>query len=155
MNDTTPPRQTYWFPSRAAMTYASPGCALGRWGGTHCSATELDQCLRGGHGLHVSPPQDLSHPWRSVGAARIHPIVLPHSAEPRFIAVVREPVTRLQSEFYWWAHTENGPPLAWTMGAYNASLRREGEDDLAPAFSRWVRSPYNTASDQEQQRERR
>ena len=31
------------------------------------------------------------------------------------------------------------------MGAYNAGLQREGEDDLAAAFSRWVRSPHNTA----------
>ena len=139
----------------------NPGCASGRHGATHCSAAEIDTCLLRGLATQLVHP----NPARPYTISN-RPFLLAEGVLPRFVVVLREPVARLRSEFYWWAVSER--PYNHASSFYNCSSSPIGDWPLelceafaarpaapprspgfanatAAAFVRWLRHPANRA----------
>jgi len=112
-----------WFPSpehidrkQPGQSWNSPGCGKFWYGGTHCGFAETNDCIAAGLARIAQVPRG----WHGLGT----PPLL-------YVAIIREPMLRILSEFYYW-HGELNKPF-WHVSIRNASL------------SQWARSPLNTA----------
>lgn len=110
------PTWSHMFPS-TGWSYHSLGCSSHPKGGAHCTVDELEDCLVGGFATtpnYKYSPQPTSH---------------------KFITILRNPVTRVLSEYYWW--TQPGKVVT----AWPNELILAAKDGL----KEWVLSPYNVA----------
>lgn len=117
------------FPGCADFSH-SPGCGPPEWSPTHCGYDEVDDCLRRGMARDLTKGNRLGAPF---------PAVQPHQ-RPLFATVLRDPVERVISEFYWWKGTAPHK---------NCTRHPQWGKELCQAAQKgieaWVRSPYNIA----------
>jgi hypothetical protein len=98
------------FPSISAHDWNSPGC-MGSdiaYGGTHCTVSEMKQCLTN------------------------RPHLTQNATDLRFYTILRHPVDRVISEYFWW---RTKLPAAWTPGM--VAHRRN--------FTKWILDDTNVA----------
>mmetsp|Transcript_1619 Transcript_1619/g.6230 ORF Transcript_1619/g.6230 Transcript_1619/m.6230 type:complete len:536 (-) Transcript_1619:28-1635(-) len=116
-------RRVHLYPPSRANSYNSPGCARPKYGGTHCGLSQIDDCLA--KGLARGVPEYFTLP----GATR------------RYVTIVREPVARMVSEYYWW----RGPKALshWTAPLVEATLAAATRDE---GLERWAQCDANNAA---------
>mmetsp|Transcript_11139 Transcript_11139/g.21221 ORF Transcript_11139/g.21221 Transcript_11139/m.21221 type:complete len:543 (+) Transcript_11139:69-1697(+) len=118
-------------PSRLVLrnSFQVPGCH--RPGAMHCSYSEIATCLRAGHALTTWNPQGLGR--------------------PKFVVMLRDPVKRLISEFFWgrsnWCLSLE-KSQAWSPGlcqiANAGSLKNHRQLDFKEEeLLEWIHSPFN------------
>ena len=114
------PYSSFWYPPKGSNSWNSPGCMLQKsFGATHCSYSELNNCYNNNFmNSYVNPSQNNVNKW---------------------ISIVRDPVMRVISEYYFWRKTvcnrPIGEPHCWSNELCSV------KDDL----SAWIKSPYNSA----------
>ena len=116
-------------------SFNSPGCRSGAgFGGTHCSYSEIQDCIDKDL-INLNDFEDnyflQSYPRRN------RPEYLDMSAknftEIKYLTIIRHPVTRVLSEYYWW--------LDKCSNAWPRSLCMVGKNSLEA----WIKHPQNTA----------
>ena len=136
-----------WYPNNihSVKSFNTPGCHEGPvYGGTHCSFTEMDTCLKKNYAnLKGSDDQwfRLSYKEREDQVNFPRP---PEISTPEFMienkknifynTILRHPITRVLSEFYWWSTATT------CIGSWPTKLCPDSED-----VATWVSSDYNTA----------
>ena len=118
---------TNWYPNKTTHSWNSPGCIKNRnFGGTHCSVAELTNCVEKGF---------------LEGVSENHKDGEDNVKNPRlnFVTVLRHPVDRVISEYFWWKNPNNinHRPCA---PAWNREMCKVQENITA-----WVLSGHNTA----------
>ena len=98
-----------------------PGCGATFWGGTHCGFAEINDCLE-------------------AGRAQLPARRLPARPSPGFVSIIRDPVDRIMSEFFWWKRGCQAGPQ-WTSELC-AAAQKKG----AAGFRAWALSPFNNAA---------
>lgn len=106
-------------PTCRFQSFNAPGCAAPFYGGTHCGFAELNDCLK-------------------TGRAKLSADLAGHS--PAFVSIIRDPVDRVVSEFFWWKKTCKNTPQ-WTK-----QLCTAGQGKGEAPFRAWLRSPHNNAA---------
>eukprot|EP01104_Vermistella_antarctica_P020587 TRINITY_DN8867_c0_g1_i1.p1 TRINITY_DN8867_c0_g1~~TRINITY_DN8867_c0_g1_i1.p1 ORF type:complete len:604 (-),score=94.83 TRINITY_DN8867_c0_g1_i1:76-1887(-) len=131
-------------------------------GPTHCSYAEILSCLQSHDARFTSSPSVPPHK------------VVPHLRAPHlaFVTLLREPVARVVSEYFWWRHTCNTgvslrswptqlcvdmnvgimdahskvslPPTKRAQASF-AHMEKFTVDEERMRFLAWVKSPYNVA----------
>ena len=113
-----------FFPSLMELSHASFGCMANGAAGTHCGVSEIGTCL-------------------STGAARLSgpAYQLPRPVAPLYVAILREPVQRSISEYFWWRpHCEAKAKLAtWDV------FFPWPQELCMLNLSEWARHPINPA----------
>lgn len=104
-----------WYPDSNTNTWNSLGCREGAtFGGTHCGYSEIKSCMDD------------------------HKATLDYSKLDtiKYFSVIRDPVERVISEYFWWKNKPPGkPPGAWTQSLKHASKN----------FTAWILHADNSA----------
>jgi len=113
----------HWFNScKEWQSFNAPGCGPADWGGTHCSYHELQDCLATNRAKFF----DNSNPYKRK---------VKQGEKPLFITVLRDPVERVISEYFWWKDFKDCKRLhEW--GECLCQAGRKGLDA-------WIESPCN------------
>jgi len=106
-------------------SWNSPGCAAPNWGGTHCGYAEINNCLETGRAsLPAGVADRQARPLATLG----------------FVSIIRDPVDRVLSEFFYWRKSCRPGPQ-WT-----AELCAAAQKKGAAGFRAWVLSPFNNGA---------
>lgn len=115
-----------WFNSCKKNSFNSHGCQnWSKWGGTHCGFHEMQDCL-----LSNRAHTHISNKFRKVQ--------IPAGKRPMFVTILRDPVERVISEFFWWRAAKGQFCKATVWGACLCNAARQGLDT-------WIESPCNMA----------
>jgi len=121
-----------WPPGKS---WRNAGCASGGNSmGIHCSLSEISDCYESGNMQRVDKGHCVEKEW--VMGKKDRPVYHVYPIRTfKFITVLREPVDRVVSEFYWWKPWPLEP--AWDQPLHRAS----SQDNLTA----WALSPHNNA----------
>ena len=136
-------------------SWNSPGCGAQPYGGTHCGYSETVDCLKRGlaetpKGWYASGNNGVlgGGGGGSAGGSVGKPMSTPTPSACTklvFASVVREPIDRLISEYFWWAKKCHRDGDAWSKEACNVTKTGRGFADQGTVM-RWLESPYNNAA---------
>ena len=111
IGSSSPKIKNILYPPKNFKSFNSPGCKKGKsFGNTHCGFVELENCFNQG--------------WAEIKN---------HYMSRKYISIIRHPVQRVISEYYWWKSRNCNP-------AWSESLCQDREN-----FKNWILNEENTA----------
>ena len=131
------------YPSKKFKSFNSPGCIVtSSYGGTHCSYSELKDCIDRKLLLWPENFEKFNEKGRQYVMSNSKNQIMEDfeiKIKTKFISIVRHPIERVLSEYYWWAKVADRDDgrcaNAWHIES--CSVR----DNL----KHWVMHPFNTA----------
>ena len=151
------PYRSAMYPRWGTKSYNSPGCRSGAdWGGTHCGYAELDDCIRNDFAnlydnQAVKWQYFKTFPRPTPRPGYLNDTLISHYSNIKYLSIIRNPVVRVVSEYYWWkpadASIQRGkacgvpswsPNLCWN----SKTLEEWTKSDYNHGHNRQVKSYY-------------
>ena len=143
------PYRNQIYPSFTTNSWNSPGCRPFSWGGTHCGFAELDSCLKNDYANLYSKNSKSTEKYFQTWP-RPHPrpaslnstLISKYKNNIKYFSIIRNPIKRVISEYYWWKPEESQIQKNWGCGhpAWSPDLCWESRN-----VKSWTKSIFNSA----------